>query len=54
MWGIRGKMNAIPGRSRTAFRDDLEQDSGMRVNTGSRMKPNSFRPIPEQRSAATE
>jgi len=29
------------------FRDNLEQDSGMKVNTGSGMKPNSFRPIPE-------
>jgi hypothetical protein len=28
-----------------------EQDSGMKVNTDSAMKPNSFRPIPEPRSA---
>ena len=26
---------------------DVEQDSGVRVNTASGMKPNSFRPIPE-------
>jgi hypothetical protein len=36
------------------FRDDLEQDSGMKVNTGSAMKLNSFSPIPEQRSASPE
>jgi len=29
------------------FRDDPEQDSGMKVNTGSGMKPNSLRQIPE-------
>ena len=45
MWGIRGKMNAIPGWFRTVFRDNLEQDSGMKVNTGAAMKPNSFRQI---------
>jgi hypothetical protein len=27
-------------------RDDLERDSRMKVNTGSGMKPNSFRPDP--------
>jgi hypothetical protein len=32
----------------TAFRDNPEQDSGMKANTGSAMKPNSFRPIPER------
>jgi len=47
MWGIRGKMNAIPGWFRTVFRDDLERDSGMKVNTGSGMKASNFRPIPE-------
>lgn len=36
------------------FRGDLEQDSGMEANTGSAMKPNSFMPIPEQRSASPE
>jgi hypothetical protein len=36
------------------FRDDREQDSGMKVNAGSGMKPNSFRPIPESRSASPE
>jgi hypothetical protein len=30
--------NGVPG--------DPEQDSGMKVNTGSGMKPNSFGPIP--------
>lgn len=40
-WGIRGKVNAIP-----VFRDEAEQDSGMKANTGSGMKPNGFRPIP--------
>ncbi len=49
--GIRRKVNAIPGWSRTAFRDEPEQYSGMKVNTDSRMKPNIFRPIPEPRSA---
>jgi len=53
-WGIRGKVNAIPGWFRTAFRDDLEQDSGMKANTSSAMKPNSFRPIPERCSASPE
>jgi hypothetical protein len=28
------------------FRDDLEQDSGMKANTGSAMKPNSFQADP--------
>jgi len=36
------------------FWDDLEQDSGMKVNTGSGMKPNGFRPIPKLRSASPE
>jgi hypothetical protein len=31
-----------------------ERDSGMMVNTDSAMKPNSFRPIPEPRSAFHE
>ena len=53
-WGIRGNMNAIPGGFRTVFRDDLEQGSGMKVNGGSAMKPNSFRPIPESCSASSE
>jgi hypothetical protein len=39
---------------RTVFRDDLERDSGMNVNTGSGMKPNSFRLIPEWCSASPE
>jgi hypothetical protein len=54
MCGIRGKMNAIPGRCRTAFRDDPEQGSGMKANTDSAMKANSFRPTPESRSASPE
>jgi hypothetical protein len=33
------------------FRDNPEQDSGMKVNTNSVLKPNSFSPIPERRSA---
>jgi hypothetical protein len=37
-----------------AFVSDLEQDSGMKANTGSATKPNRFRPIPEQRSASLE
>jgi hypothetical protein len=36
------------------FRDDPEQDSGMKVNTGSGLKLNSFRPIPERCSASPE
>ena len=32
LWGIRGKMNAIPGWFRTLFRDEPEQDSGIKVN----------------------
>jgi hypothetical protein len=36
------------------FRDVPEQDSGMKVNTGSGMKPISFRPNPELRSASPE
>jgi hypothetical protein len=36
------------------FRVDPEQNSGMKVNTGSGMKPNGFRPIPELRSASPE
>jgi hypothetical protein len=47
-------MNAIPGGFRTVFRDDPEKDSGMKVNTGSGMKPNGFSPIPKQRSASPE
>jgi hypothetical protein len=47
-------MNAIPRRCRTAFRDDPEQDSGIKANTDSAMKLNSFRPIPESRSASPE
>jgi len=35
--GNPGQVNAI--------RDDLEQDSGMKVNTGSRMTRNSFKRI---------
>src|SRR5262245_20836445 len=52
VWGIRGKMNATPRRRRTAFRDDSEQDSGMKVNTDSARKPNTFRPTTESRSAS--
>jgi len=52
--GIRGKRNAIPERFRTAFRGDLEQDSGMKANTGPAMKPNRFRPIRELRPALPE
>jgi hypothetical protein len=33
---------------------DLEQDSGMKANSGSAMKPNSFRPTQEPRSALPE
>jgi len=32
----------------------FEQDSGMKANTSSAMKPNSFRPIPERCSASPE
>jgi hypothetical protein len=46
LWGIRGKVNAIPGWFRTTFRDDPEQDSGMKVNTGSAMKPKQFQADP--------
>jgi hypothetical protein len=35
--------NAVPG--------ERKQDSGMKVNIDSAMKPNSFRPTPESRSA---
>jgi hypothetical protein len=45
-------MNAIPGSFRTAFRGDLEQDFEMKAKTDSAMKLNSFRPIPESRSAS--
>ena len=34
------------------FRGEPEQHSGMIVNTDSAMKPNTFRPIPECRSAS--
>jgi hypothetical protein len=34
--------------------DDPEQDSGMKANTDSAMKPNSFRATPESRSASPE
>ena len=37
----------IPGRFRTAFRDEREQDSGMKVKTDSAMKSNSLRLVPE-------
>src|ERR1700678_2373960 len=39
------------GMIRTLFQDESEQGSGMMVNTDSVMKPNTFRPIPEPRSA---
>ena len=48
-WGFRSNVNAVPEGIRTVFRDDSEHRSGMKVNTDSAMKPNSFRPIPEPR-----
>src|ERR1019366_1264378 len=34
-WGFRSKANAIPLRSRTRFRCDSEQHSGLKVNADS-------------------
>ena len=50
-WGIRSKVNAIPLRSRTRFRCDSEQHSGLKVNADSGGKANSFCRLAEWRSA---
>ena len=50
-WGIRWKVNAIPLWSRTRFRCDSEQHSGLKVNAHSGGKANSFCRLAEWRSA---
>ena len=52
--GNPGQGERDSGMNPNSVPDDPEQDSGMRVNTGSAMKPNSFRPIPEWCSASPE
>ena len=54
--GAQGIVQALQGGADVvnAIRDGLEQDSGMKPNTSSAMKPNSFRPIPERCSASPE
>jgi hypothetical protein len=47
VWGIRAKAVAIPGCTRSAFRDDSDHRSGLKAIIDSDGKPITKWPIPE-------